>query len=331
MFRLSIKGFFLACAACCLLTGNAYAQEKLEKSADSAFSVRTGVEHGLSFAAVVLSHRALRNSETLHSWPFFGFAAPMGWSSDLKADANLGRFVSLKGDIGGNLTLFGFGLKTGLTVELLHLLELGVEGNMGSAINYGSLSTFMGVFDPEKKDYTQDVFLTEFSYGVRYSAGLSIPLMVILPKSTWTRIILRPKASLLYSGYTGAEDGEVWKAGGANMVNGYSFQLGGTLLYMLPFRHFPMAMVSFGVRGFLNESDFDDRYKPYDPGFRTVSVTPMLSIKLNDRWGCMLMVPILRDRRYKNYRYESGEEMLQERVGAEWTVNAVMLMLTWKI
>lgn len=320
------KIFFL-CGLCFVCSS---ALEKPEPATDSLPQIRTGWEHGLSFSAVVLSHRALRNSKSLHDWPFFAFAMPMSWTSSLKLGMDVRRVLSIKGIAGGSLTLFGAGVKAGVKVELLHLLEVGVETNAGSAINYGDMSTFMGVFDPEKKDYSQDIFMTEFSYGIRYDVGFSLPLMVVLPKSKWTKIILRPTASLSYSAYTGASDGEVWKAGSANMVNGYNYRYGGSFIYMLPFRLFPMAMVSTEVRGFLHESDFDECYRAYDPEFKMVSVTPMLSIKLDEKWSGMLMAPISRDRRYRNYRYESGQEILQERVGSEWTLNAVIFILTRK-
>ncbi len=316
---------FVLCGLCRALS---LAFEKPEPVADSLPQIRTEWEHGLSFSAVVLSHRALRHSKALHDWPFFAFAMPTSWTSNLKLGMEWSRILSAKGAVGGSLTLFGLGVKAGVRMELLHLLEVGVETNAGSAVNYGDICTFMGVFDPDKKDYTQDAFMTEFSYGVRYDAGISLPLVALLPKSKWTKIILRPTASLSYSAYTGASDGEVWKAGGMNMVNGYNYQYGGSLIYMLPFRHFPMAMVSFGVKGFLRESDFDDCYRAYDPGFKTVSVTPMLSLKLGEKWSGMLMAPISRDRRYRNYRYETGQELLQERIGSEWTLNAVILVLT---
>ena len=324
------KSFLLKIlVVCSFLVAVSPAAESENVQADSS-RVRTEWEHGFSFSAVVLSHRALRNSKSLHNWPFFAFAAPMGWNSNFKLGADFGKAFSVKGIAGGNLTLFGVGVKTGVSLELLHLLEIGVEANAGSALNFGDMSTFMGVFDPEKKDYSQDVFMTEFSYGVRYDAGISIPLMVFLPKSKWTKIMLRPRASLSYSAYTGASDGEVWKAGGDNMVNGYNYQYGGALMYLFPFKHFPMAMVSTGVKGILHPSDFDDCYRAYDPGFRTISITPMLSIRLDEKWSGMLMAPISRDRRYRNYRYESGQEILQERVGIEWTLNAVIFVLTRK-
>ncbi len=330
MFPFLRNVLFKTLVACSFIAAFSFADGKTEAPADSLPFIRAGWEHGLSFSAVVLSHRALRNSKSLHDWPFFAFATPTGWTSNFKLGMDFNRGLSAKGIVGGSLTLFGVGVKAGIKLEFLHLLEVGVETNAGSAINYGNISTFMGVFDPEKKDYSQDVFMTEFSYGVRYDAGISLPLMVVLPKSKWTKIILRPTASLSYSAYTGASDGEVWKAGGMNMVNGYNYQYGGSLIYMLPFRHFPMAMVSTGVKGFLHESDFDDCYRAYDPGFKTVSVTPMLSIKLDEKWNGMLMAPISRDRRYRNYRYESGQEILQERVGAEWTLNAIIFVLTRK-
>ncbi len=330
MFPFPRNALFIILLACSFCVTFSLADESLEMSADSLPLVRTEVEHGFSFYAAILSHRALRNSKSLHDWPFFAFAMPMGWTSNLKLGVDLNRILSAKGVLGGSLTFFGAGIKAGVKLELLRMLEIGVEANAGSAINYGGMSTFMGVYDPERKDYSQDVFMTEFSYGVRYDAGISLPLLALLPKSKWTKIILRPTASLSYSAYTGASDGEVWKSGGLNMVNGYNYRYGGSLIYMLPFRHFPMAMVSTNVQGFLHESDFDDCYRAYDPGFRTVSVTPMLSIRLDEKWSGMLMAPISRDRRYRNYRYETGQELLQERIGSEWTLKAVILVLTRK-
>jgi hypothetical protein len=188
----------------------------------------------------------------------------------------------------------------------------------------------MGVYDPDKQEFSPDLFLTEFSYGVKYHAGMTLPLMLVLPKSEWTRVLLRPTAELMYSAYTGAEDGEVWKAGNGNYVNGYHYRWGGTLMYMLPFKHVPMAMFAANVSGFLHESDFDAVYKPYDPTFKTITLTPMLSIKFDDKWGGMLMGNFSRDRKYRHYHFESGTELSQERVGSEWGLNSVILTVNRK-
>lgn len=294
---------------------------------DTAF--RFQADHRFAFVAIALPHRSLRNSKSLHNWPFFAFAAPMGWTSNFTVSRNFGK-VSLRGNAEGSFALFGLGVKSGITLGLLHLLELGVTGNVGSSWNFGDAATSMGVFNPERKRFDQDFFMTEYQYGVRYEAGLMLPLMVFLPKSDWTKIMLRPNASVFYSGYTGAEDGEVWKAGGEHMVNGYSYQIGTALMYMLPFETAPMLMVSAGVRGFMHESDFDPRYKPYDPTFRTISVTPMLSLRFKEKWSGMVMVSFSRSRKYSKYPFESEQEILQECVGGEWGLNAVMFMLSRK-
>lgn len=294
---------------------------------DTAF--RFQADHRFAFAAMFLPHRSLRNSKSMHNWPFFAFAAPMGWTSTFTVSRNFGK-VALRGNAEGSFTLFGLGLKSGISLSLLHLLELGVTGNVGSAWNFGDAATFMGVFDYEKKRFDQDFFMTEYQYGIRYDAGLMLPLMVFLPKSEWTKIMLRPNASLFYSGYTGAEDGEVWKVGGEHMVNGYSYQVGAALMYMLPSKRFPMFMLSAGMRGFLYESDFDSRYEPYDPTFRTISITPMLSIRLGERWSGMLMANFSRSRKYRKYPFESEQEVLQECIGGEWGLNAVMFMISRK-
>ena len=302
----------------------------MEASApDTSFRVK--MEHSLMFIGTILPHRSLRNSESLHDWPFFAFASPLGWNSSLKTEKDVGSLVTVKGMTGLGLTLFGVGLRADATVALLRLLELGVEGSVGSAVNFGSCATFMGVYDPDKQEFSPDLFLTEFSYGVKYHAGMTLPLMLVLPKSEWTRILLRPTAELTYSAYTGAEDGEVWKAGSGNYVNGYHYRWGGTLMYMLPFKHVPMAMFAANVSGFLHESDFDAVYKPYDPTFKTITLTPMLSIKFDDKWGGMLMGNFSRDRKYRHYHFESGTELSQERIGTEWGLKAVMMTLSRKV
>ena len=295
---------------------------------DTSFRVKW--EHSLAFIGVILPHRSLRNSESLHNWPFFAFASPLGWTSNLKVEKDFGKLATVKGLTGAGVTLFGFGLRADATISLLHLLELGVEGNVGSAVNYGTWATFMGVYEPEEQEFSQDMFLTEFSYGVKYHAAMSLPLMLVLPKSNWTRFILRPSADLMYSGYTGAEDGEVWKAGNGNFVNGYHYRLGGTLMQMLPFKYVPMAMFAANVSGFMHESDFNDEYKPYDPTFKTISLVPMLSLKFGEKWGGMLMATFARDRKYRHYHYETGTELSQERVGTEWGLKAVMMTLNRK-
>lgn len=296
--------------------------------ADSGITVRT--EHALAFAGIFLPHHSLRNSEALHNWPFFGFVAPMGWNSRVSIEKNFDFGVAFKSFAAGNISLFGLGIKTDVTLDLWHLLEVGVEGGLNSGINYGSWMTSMGVYSPEKQEYSTDWMGTEFAYGVHYHGAVSIPLIAFLPKSDWTKIILKPSASLIYSAYTGADDGEVWKAGGENLVNGFRYRVGGTLLYMLPFKSFPMAMISANVSGFKHEYDFDPVYKPYNPGFKTVTVTPMLMMKVSEKWSGMVMVNFGRERVYREYPYEPDAELSQEYVGSEWGLKAILVTLSRK-
>jgi hypothetical protein len=159
---------------------------------------------------------------------------------------------------------------------------------------------------------------------------LTLPLLVLLPKSKWTKIILKLSGEYAYSAYTGADDGEVWKAGNGNMVNGFHYKCGGTLIYMMPFKRFPMAMLAANVSGFKHAYDFDPVYKDYNPAFKTVSIVPMLSFKLNETWNGTLMAAISRDRRYEQDHYEANEELLQKQVGAEWDLRTIMCIFTRK-
>ena len=291
-------------------------------------SLQVSQENRLSVVALVLPHNSLKNSKSLHNWPFFAFAVP-AWNSNFSLLRN-GKLLTLKGGAAGDVNFAGVGVKLDVAVELIHLLELGVQANGGTALNYGETSTFMGVYDVEKRDYLQDIIFTEYSYGLTYKASLTFPLLVLLPKSDWTKIILKASGEYAYSGYTGADDREVWKAGNGNMVNGFHYKCGGTLIYMLPFKRVPMAMIAANVSGFKHAYDFDPAFKDYNPAFKTVNITPMLSFKVNEIWNGMLMAVISRDRRYEENRYKASEELLQKQVGAEWDLRTIMCVFSRK-
>ena len=293
----------------------------------SALQITT--ENIFSVVAIFLPHNSLKNSKTLHNWPFFAFAAP-SWAYHLKLQQDLGKMLTLKGLAAGDVNFAGLGVKLDATLELIHLLELGVQANTGTALNYGETATFMGVYNPEKRNYDQDIIFTEYAYGVSYHTALTLPLLAFLPKSDWTKIILKGSAELTYSAYTGADDKEVWKAGNENLVNGFRYKYGGTLIYMMPFKRVPMFMLSVNASGFKHEYDFDSAYKDYNPGYVTVHVTPMASVKVTENWNGMLMVGISRDRKFENHRYPSTEELLQKQVGSEWDLRTILFVMSRK-
>ena len=204
-----------------------------------------------------LPHQSLRNSESMHDWPFAFSVFPLGWNTAFRLQKDLGKWITPKASLNGDLLLFGLGIRSDFSVELLRILEVGVQGDVRTAINYGSVATFMGTYNPEKKNYDCDAFMTRFLLGVNYHATLSIPLMAFLPRTAWTKWILKPGATLTYMRYTGADDGEVWKVGTEIAANGYSWQYGATFICLLPFAHFPMAMGSYGVQEIMHKSDYD--------------------------------------------------------------------------
>ncbi|MBR5693524.1 MAG: hypothetical protein IKX42_07505 [Fibrobacter sp.] len=325
--RTSRKPISLLMALFCAVSVLA-AEPDSTASADSS-SFKRYTENVVSIVSIVLPHNSLRNSETLHNWPFFAFAAP-SWSYSLKMQQECNKLLTLKGSAGGDLSFAGLGLKLDISTELMHLLELGVQANTGTALNYKKTATFMGVYDPDERNYRQDIIFTEYSYGLRYHAALTFPLLALLPKSDWTKIILKGSADLIYSAYTGASDKEVWKAGNDNQVNGLKYRYGGTLIYMMPFKRVPMAMLSANASGFKHEYDFDEAYRDYNPGFVTVNITPMASIKVSEKWNGMLMATVSRDRVFENRRYPTTEELLQKQVDSEWDLRAVMFILSRK-
>ena len=156
------------------------AKQNSQPADTSAFSISD--ENVFSIVSIVLPHNSLRNSETLHNWPFFAFAAP-SWAYSATAQYDASKLLTLKGLLGSDLSFAGIGFKLDISAELMHLLELGVQASTGSALNYKETATLMGVYDPEERNYRQDVIFTEYSYGLRYHASLTFPLLALLPKS----------------------------------------------------------------------------------------------------------------------------------------------------
>lgn len=300
---------------------------KAQQESKSIFS--SGFDNTFSWVGIVLPHHSLRNSGTLHNWPFFPFAFPT-WAISYKVQYDVNKLLTLKEISNLDPGLFGLGLKSEFSVELIHLLEFGIGGVVGTAFNYGETATMMGVYKPEKRDYRQDIFMTKFTYGVKYRAGLTIPVLAFLPKSDWTKIIVKGSAELEYNAYTGADDGEMWKSGMSDGVNGYKHKFGGTLIYMLPFERVYMAMLGASVSGYNKSAEFDSVYNDYDPYFKTYALNPMLMFKVSDRWNGMAMANYARLRKYERYKYEASEEPLQKRVGSEWRLNVVMLVFSRK-
>ncbi|MCI5600409.1 MAG: hypothetical protein SOZ02_10770 [Hallerella porci] len=318
----------------------AFANENGEASADSLDSSNSSpkeesfqvdIEHNLNFLGFYLPHSALRNSGSLKSWPFFAFAFPLSWTSSISLDKKFGKLLSINTDFSGDLNVFGTSVRAMAATKWMGLLDLGIIGSVTSAFNYSSSNSsiiFMGVYNPEKKELEGDNFGTEALFDVKYFATLTIPLMSFLPKSDWTKIMIKPSASLTNLYYTGAEDGEFWKVGNEYSANGYRYSYGATLIYLLPFKYFPSAMVKYTVSGIVHESDYDAVYDPYDPGFKEITITPMLSVQFNEKWSGLLMVNIERERKFRHYHYDSDEELLQERVGSDWTIPHIIFLAT---
>lgn len=300
-----------------------------EEPADST-GAHIRIEHSFTGMAFVMTHQALRHTRRLDDWPFFAVASPVSWTTSLHAEKPFGKMLSFKGLASGTASFIDLGITGDLSLEVVRLLELGVSANIHSAINYSKSMSFMGVYNPQKRDYDNDIFMTEFAYGIKYRVGISLPLMLILPKSNWTKIILKPNANWTFTEYSGADDGEIWRCGQSYSVNGYRYRYGGTLVYLLPFEHVRMFMLNAGVGGFMKSAKFDEVFDGFDPYFKTVSIMPMLNFKFGEKWSGLLMTSISRNRTYEDYYYRNYEEFLQTRTGSEWQIRMIMMTFTRK-
>ena len=308
----------------------AFAQSGTSNVADSTENIwKYTKESNLSIAGVVLTRELMEHSEGAQNWPFLPLAAPM-YNYKETMEKDFGKILSMKGEGGVMVTPYDVELKGEWTFGLIHLLELGVSAGILSAWNYGEYAQFMGKYDPHEKDFDSDIFLTEYAYMTQGRLGLALPLMVFLPKSKWSKIILRLGASLQYYGYTGADDGELWHAGVEVGVNGWRYDHSATFIYMLPFEHLKMVMIKTSVGGYFNDSQFDDIYKAYDPSFKTVRIQPMMIYKMSEKWVATFMMPIARERKFVTEDYVARERFLLEQDGSEWNIKTILLIFTRK-
>lgn len=297
---------------------------------DSAYGWKITRDPKLMIASLLFMKDALKHSKTLKDWPIFFVAAPM-LTIDNSIERDFLKMFSLKLGVGERLSPVDVGATASINLGLFHLLEFGVSGGLNSAWNYGGDGDFMGAYNPAKADFEGDLFLAEFAYNGQGKASLSIPMMMFLPKSKWTKIVLTAGASMTYHAYTGAPDGTPWTAGMEGGVNGIVEDYRLSLMYLFPFEQLKMAMVTMSYNGYLRSSYFDEIYEDYDPDYKTISINPMLVFALKSQWSAMVMAPIVRERVYDRDVYEAHERYLMKKTGSEWTLKMVMFVLTCKL
>lgn len=321
-----------------LFVSFAIAQEKADSAQVAGAAVapeETGwklqSERSITFVDIFLPHYSLKHSDSyLKDWPFIEFAIPFFASQKYTATRDVNKLVGLKGEAAGTLSVVDLSASAEVGFSLIHLLEFSVLGKISTAWNYGYETSFMGRYNPKERDFDNDISFTEYMFDVQYKGGLTIPVLAFLPKSNWTKIIVRTGYTLEYLRYTGARDGQLWRAGVETSANGYKSSQNITIIYMLPYEHIKMFMLSLGRTGFLHDSDFDEVYKPYDPDFKTYSVNPMLQFTINAKWSGMAMAMFGRERKFENDDYYTNERFLQTRDGHEWAFKMAMIMLTYK-
>jgi hypothetical protein len=164
--------------------------------------------------------------------------------------------------------------------------------HIATAWNYGTMFTFLSVYDPSEQDYDSCTSCTEFEYGAKAEIKFTIPYGMYLFQAGY---------SSEYIGFTGAENGEVWTCGmNSNCVNGFRYNasfLAGRRLNNLLFK---MIGLNASVSGWYSDSYFDDVYKQYDPDFVTVSFSPMIQMQLRKNQSLIIMAVVDRERNFED-------------------------------
>jgi hypothetical protein len=206
------------------------------------------------------------------------------------------------------------------TVNITPLLTIAAGGQLGTAWNYGSLYTAIGVYDVSENKYRNLSAFGSLFCDFTVSAVLVIPLGPVIAE-----FIYVPEFVYL----TGAGNGEAWKfSTQSECVNGWRYLYGGMIAYQFP-KKTGMAGIQFIAQGWYLSNYFDEIFQPYDPDFVTFSIIPSFQIQITKKQGLQITVPVSRVRRFENENYTTNEILLQNCVGSVWRLVSVNFL--WHI
>jgi len=221
---------------------------------------------------------------------------------------------------GLSVSTVGITVCTTGTVNITPLFTIAACGQLGTAWNYGSLYTALGVYDVSENKYRNFPAFGSLFCDFTASAVLVIPLRPVI-----VEFIYAPEFVYL----SGAGNGEVWKfSTQSECVNGWRYVYGGMIAYQFP-KKAGMAGIQFIAQGWYSSDYFDEVYQPYDPDFVTFSIIPSFEIQIAKKQGLQITVPVSRVRRFENEDYTANEILLQNCVGGVWRLVSVNFL--WHI
>lgn len=222
---------------------------------------------------------------------------------------------------GASLTPVSIGTNAGVSCSITPLLTFSASANVQTGWNYGSTLIAVGTYNPEREKYDSCTSLSELAYSVKTSAMLTIPA---------GNYMMQLGYSPELTGFTGAGDGQPWKCGIAqNSVNGWKYNAFISVSRRLNKEKIKMAGITLAADGWYSSSYFDSVYDPYNPGFVTFTVTPMLRIQPAKKQNLMIMAVFARERKFENENYDTNETLMQNYTGAQWKFKTCMFL--WHI
>jgi hypothetical protein len=222
---------------------------------------------------------------------------------------------------GASLTPVGIGTDAGVFCSITPLLTFSASAKVQTGWNYGSSFITIGTYNPEQKEYDSCTSLSELAYTIKTSAMLTIPA---------GNYMMQLGYSPELTGFTGAGDGQPWKCGiGQDSVNGWKYNAFISVLRILNKEKIKMAGITLAADGWYSSSYFDSVYEPYNPGFVTFTVTPMIRIQPAKKQNLMIMAVFARERKFENENYDTNETLMQNYTGAQWQFKTCMFL--WHI
>ena len=257
----------------------------------------------------------------LRQFPLILVPVPF-FNGGCKYSASKGIF-SFKNTADASLSLAGIGTSFTSSVSITPLFSLFARAHVETAWNYGSAYTLIGLYNPEEATYESVTPFAEFSYGMAFGANVLVPI-------TKTNII---KLSYCtdYIAFSAAEDGEPWLCGTeGNCVNGWRYDASALYAHTFEGPKLKMVGISASLCGIYDEDDFAEIYKPYNPGFKTYSVSAVSQFSIIEKQSLVVILKASRNRKFEKDidEYKPEETLVQKYERAQWCFEGVSLIWT---
>ena len=195
--------------------------------------------------------------------------------------------------------------------------------NFKAGANIGTGWKFLGikalsVYDSDKREYVQqDPFKTWF-YQLYTSGTIMFDTAAIFP-GDWNHVVAVASFEIDYTGLLNAnKHAELfqWQTTGGK-VQGLEFISSYILGYQMPLK-LSMAGIMIDTEKYINENNFENKYKLFNGTFNTITINPLVQITFNKNDSILLLASFANRRSFEEEHTSTEEEPLLTYSGNEW-------------